>query len=139
MNTVISFLLAVIFLLSAGPALADAEAEITAALDYFDQIWNEGDLDSIRGYYHPEFVLVTEKGSIPLGQRIDDLEEIARAGEDRGVLSHSQTRIRALGDDHAVAYGQRKLLFKDGSAFEFWFSTVYVKTPFGWKAILTHN
>jgi hypothetical protein len=84
-------------------------------------------------------VLVTDQGSIPLGQRIGDLEDIARAGEDRGVLSHSQITVLTMGDGAAAAYGQRKLKFNDGSAFEFWFSTAYVKTPFGWKAILTHN
>ena len=28
---------------------------------------------------------------------------------------------------------------KDGSSIETWFTTVFVNTPFGWKALLTHN
>lgn len=126
-------------LLSATPALADTETDIRAALDYFAEVWNEGDLETIRGYYHPDFVLIGEDDVIPLKQRIGDLEAIARAGEDRGTLQHSQVSVRALGDGHAMAYGQRKLSFRDGSGFDSWFSTVYVKTPFGWKAILSHN
>lgn len=125
--------------LLAGPALADTETEITTALDYFAEIWNEGDLEAIRGYYNADFVLVTDNGSIPLQQRINDLHAIAQAGEDRGVLEHSQITVKTLGDKHAMAYGEQKLNFKDGSGFTFWFSTVYLKTPFGWKAILTHN
>jgi ketosteroid isomerase-like protein len=126
-------------LLTAGPAHADTESDIRAALDYFAETWNSGDLEAIRGFYHPDFVLVTRNGVIPLGQRLDDLEDISRAGEDRGVLEYSQVRVQALEDKHATAYGKISLTFKDGSAFNEWFTSVYVKTPFGWKAILTHN
>ena len=38
-----------------------------------------------------------------------------------------------------VAYGRFQLQFKDGTKLDGWFSTVYVKTPFGWKALLTHT
>ncbi len=126
-------------LLAAGPAYADTESDIRAALDYFAEIWNSGDLEAIRGYYHPDFVLVTRNGVVPLGQRIEDLQDIARAGEDRGVLEYSRVSVQPLGDAHATAYGKISLTFRDGSAINDWFTSVYVKTPFGWKAILTHN
>jgi ketosteroid isomerase-like protein len=126
-------------LLMTGPVVADTESDIRAALDYFAETWNSGDLEALRGFYHPDFVLVTNDGVIPLGQRLDDLEDIARGGEDRGVLDYSQVSVQALEDKHATAYGKISLKFKDGSAFNEWFTSVYVKTPFGWKAILTHN
>jgi len=139
MNSVNRILLAFAFLLMASPVIADTETEITTALDYFAEIWNEGDLDAIKGYYHPDFILVTDEGSIAQGQRMDGLRAIAQAGEDRGVLQYSHVRVKALEEKHAVAYGELQLKFKDGSAINAWFTTVYVKTPFGWKAILTHN
>jgi len=139
MNSVRRYLVAFVFFLAASPAIANPETEITRALDYFAEIWNEGDLETIRGYYHPDFVLITENGALPLGQRIDDLKAIAQAGEDRGDLEYSNVRVVALEEKHAMAYGEIKLKFKDGSAITSWFTTVYVKTPFGWKAILTHN
>jgi len=139
MNSVNRILLAFAFLLMASPVFADTETEITTALDYFAEIWNEGDLDAIKGYYHPDFILVTDNGPIAQGQRIDGLKAIAQAGEDRGVLQYSHVRVKALEEKHAVAYGELQLKFKDGSAINAWFTTVYVKTPFGWKAILTHN
>ena len=132
-------LLFVVLLALAGTVNADTETEIKLALDYFVETWNEGNLETIRGYYHPDFVLITDQGSIPLAQRIDDMESIAQAGEDKGELEHRQVVITALGDKHALAYGELRLKFKDGSALNSWFSTVYVNTPFGWKAILTHN
>jgi ketosteroid isomerase-like protein len=126
-------------LLMASPLSADTESDIRSALDYFSEVWNEGDLESIRSFYHPDFVLVTEDGVMSLGQRIEDLETIAEEGQDRGVLKYSQVMVQALGDTHATAFGKISLTFKDGSAFNTWFTSVYVKTPFGWKAILTHN
>jgi hypothetical protein len=132
-------LIFVVLLMWAGTINADTETDIRSALDYFVENWNEGNLETIRGYYHPDFVLITDQGSIPLAQRIDDMETIAQAGEDRGELEHGQVVIKALGDKHALAYGELKLKFKDGSALNSWFTTAYVNTPFGWKAILTHN
>lgn len=126
-------------LLMVSPLSADTESDIRSALDYFAETWNEGDLEAIRGFYHPEFVLVTEDGVIPLAQRIDDLEDIARAGEDRGELKYVDVSVQSLGEKHATAYGRISLAFKDGSAFNSWFTSVYLKTPFGWKVILTHN
>ena len=68
MNSLIRIVIAFAFFLMTSPVIADTEAEITAALDYFAEIWNEGDLDAIEGYYHPDFVLVTDAGSIAQGQ-----------------------------------------------------------------------
>jgi len=124
-------------LLLAGPLYADTKAEITSALDYFAEVWNEGDLESVRSYYHTDFVLVTDHGIIPLRQRLADFESVTQEGKDHGELSTSQVTVKELGEKHAMAYGHSILKFKDGSSFETWFSTVYVKTPFGWKAILT--
>lgn len=126
-------------LLLAGPLLADTREEITTALDYYAEIWNEGDFEALRGYYAPDFVLVSQRGVESLVQRFDDMNALAGSGDDRGELSYSSVKVTSLADRHALAYGQMRLQFKDGSSIESWFSTVYAKTPFGWKAILTHQ
>ena len=123
----------------AQPAFADTEAEIMAALDYFSEVWKEGELETLRGYYHPDFVLVTSQGPVGLAQRMADIQSIAQSEGDRGELTYSSVVVRALAGGHALAYGKRRLAFKDGSSIETWFSTVYANTPFGWKAILTHQ
>ena len=41
--------------------------------------------------------------------------------------------------DHAMAYGLSTMAFEDGSSLQNWFTTVYVNTPFGWRALLTRN
>jgi hypothetical protein len=132
-------ILLMLLLILAGPLSADTETEITTALDYFSEVWNEGDLEAIRGYYHQEFVLIGENGAVPLKQRLDDLESVTANGQDRGVLEVSQVTVRTLGEKHAMAYAYSALRFKDGSVIDTWFTTVYEKTPFGWKAILTQD
>ena len=122
-----------------GPLQADTRSDILTALDYYAEMWNTGDIEAIAGYYHQDFVLVNAEGSIPAGRRIDDLRAIAQAGEDRGELSYSGVTVKPLEDKHALAYGELNLAFKDGSSINTWFTTLYVNTPFGWKAILTHN
>jgi ketosteroid isomerase-like protein len=118
---------------------ADTSAEIKSALDYYAEAWNEGDLELIRSYYHPDFVLVTPSGTRTLAERLGEIETVVKPGEDRGVLSHTEVTIREIEQKHAMAYGRFRLQFKDGTKLDGWFSTVYVKTPFGWKALLTHT
>lgn len=121
------------------PLQADTKGEIAAVLDYYAEIWNEGDLATLRGYYHPDFRLITSNGIVSLEQRLADLETVTVAGGDRGELRHGELEILPIGDKHALAYGSLRLRFRDGSSLDGWFSTLFVNTPFGWKALLTHN
>jgi ketosteroid isomerase-like protein len=127
------------FLLFAGTTAADTESEIKAVLDYLAEMWNEGDLNAVRGYYHRDFVLVTSEGILSMGQRLDDLEAIMEPGKDHGELGFSEIQVKPLGKERAMAYGRSSLKFEDKTEFGTYFSTIYVKTPFGWKAILGHE
>ena len=128
-----------LLLFLAGPVNADNKDEVLAVLDYYADMWNKGDVDALLGYYHQDFVNVTDKGIVQRAQLIDDIGEIAQSGEKRSKLDFSELEVRSLGDDNAVAYGISRLQFDDGSSIAGWFSTIYVKTPFGWKAVLTRN
>lgn len=118
---------------------ADTPEEIRAALDYYAEMWNEDDIEAITGYYHQDFVLITPQGPVPYAQRIQDLREVLGDDKDQGALSFADVTVRVLGDKHALAYGRISMEFKDGSSLVNWFSTTYVKTPFGWKALQTYN
>ena len=139
MNLIARHSVLLCILLACVTAMADTRDEITTALDYYAEIWNEGDFEALRGYYSPDFVLVSARGVETLAQRFDDMNTLAAAGDDRGELTYSNVKVTALADQHALAYGQMRLQFNDGSSIESWFSTVYAKTPFGWKAILTQQ
>jgi ketosteroid isomerase-like protein len=133
--------IAIVLVLIAGSQVlhADTQSEIKSALEYYAEMWNEGDIDALSSYYHQDFILLTDNGVVPSGQRVDDLKSLTQAGEDRGELSYSDLTVKSLEQEHAIAYGRLSLKFKDGSSIKAWFSTIYRKTPFGWKAILTHN
>ena len=123
-----------------SPSLAaDTGQEIRTALEYFAQVWNEDDLDAMQGYYHEDFVLVGNNGTVTRDQHLKNVRALVDDGGDRGELSHSDLVVQQLGKDHAIAYGQIHLTFDDGSVLESWFTTVYTHTPFGWKALLTRN
>jgi len=139
MKTPIRFMILLCLLPLAGPLQADTGSDISTALDYYAEVWNEGDLETIRAYYHADFVLVSNRGVESLAQRIEDIEILFQGGDDRGELSYSGVTVVPLADSLAMAYGKTRLAFKDGSSIESWFSTVYRKTPFGWKALLTHQ
>ena len=127
------------FLLAATPLAADTTSEMRTALDYYAQVWNENDIEAIEGYYHQDFVQISDEGTLSRKQQIDGIRSLGGKGGDRGTLAISNVSVKALGDEHAMAWGQMKLEFEDGSALESWFTTVYVKTPFGWKALLTRS
>lgn len=129
----------ILLLLVNGPLWADTRDEIASVLDYFSEVWNEGDLEALNGYYHPDFVLITENGPIDLKERFNDLRTVMQEGRDRGVLETTQVTVKELGEDFALAYAHSSLEFKDGSSLNTWFTTVFRKTPFGWKAILTQS
>ena len=131
-------LMAALFLY--GPETrADTEVEIRAALDYYAEMWNQGDVDALGSYYDSGFVLITDRGRIALGKRLDDLRAIGRDGGDRGNLTISDVQVSELGPENAMAHGRARLAFDDGSDLASWFVTVYRKTPFGWKAVLTRQ
>jgi len=139
MSLALRFTILLCLLIPATSPQADTRDEIRVALDYYAELWNEGDFDALRGYYGPAFVQISTRGVESMSQRFDDINALSGAGGDPGDLTYDNLTIQPLGDGHAMAYGQLRLQFKDGSSIETWFSTVYEKTPFGWKAILAHQ
>lgn len=127
------------FLIVAAPLAADTTSEIRNALDYYAQIWNENDIEAIEGYYHQDFVHVSDEGTLSRQQQIAGIRSLSGSGGDRGKLAYSNIQVKELGEGHAMAWGQATLKFEDASALDAWFTTIYAKTPFGWKALLTRN
>ncbi|MDH4020846.1 MAG: hypothetical protein OEU84_14725, partial [Xanthomonadales bacterium] len=103
-------LVAILLLLfMAGPVNADTKTEVLAVLDYYADMWNQADVDALLGYYHQDFINVTDKGIVQRAQLIDDIGAIAQSGEKRSKLDFSQVEVRTLGEENAVAYGISRL------------------------------
>ena len=128
------------FVLVSGVSIAEeADIEIRQMLDYLAEEWNAGDLNSVRGRIHRDFVLFTPEGTRTREQRINELEVIMAPGQDHGELSYSDINVKSIAKDHALVYGKSRLKFEDGTEIDQEFSSVYRNTPFGWKLIFTHE
>lgn len=129
-----------VFVLFAGLSVADdASDEIKQLLNFVADEWNAGDLDSIRGQFHRDFVLVSSDNTRTRKERFDELEIIMAPDQDHGELSYSDIHVKSLSDDYVLVYGMSGLKFKDGTDLNSMFSSVYLKTPFGWKVVFTHE
>lgn len=117
----------------------DTDVEIRQMLDYLAEEWNAGDLNSVRGRIHRDFVLFTTEGTRTREQRINELEVIMDPDQDHGELSYSDIKVKSIAKDHALVYGKSRLKFKDGTEISQEFSSIYINTPFGWKLIFTHE
>ena len=131
--------LLIIVLFSNISVADDASDEIKQLLNFVADEWNAGDLDSIRGQFHRDFVLVSNDNTRTRKERYEELEIIMSTGQDHGELSYSDLHVKSLSSDHALVYGMSGLKFKDGTELSSMFSSIYLKTPFGWKAIFTHE
>jgi ketosteroid isomerase-like protein len=131
--------LLIIVLFSNISVADDASDEIKQLLNFVADEWNAGDLDSIRGQFHRDFVLVSNDNTRTRKERYEELEIIMSTGQDHGELSYSDLHVKSLSSDHALVYGKSGLKFKDGTEISSMFSSIYLKTPFGWKAIFTHE
>ena len=120
---------------------SDIQIEIQQLLEYFADEWNLGELDSLRAHLHRDFVLISTEGDVTQNkdQRLKDLELIMAPDSDQGVLSFSGIHAEMLGEEHVLVFGRSNLKFKDGTEMGGMFSSVYVKSPFGWKVILSHD
>ena len=128
-----------VFFAANSLAVADTNTEISQILDYYADEWNKGEITSLESYYHPDFVVVTAEGAQSRENRIGELKILMGSEDDRGTLSITDVQIQPLAEKHAMAYGRTRLRFKDGTELGGMFTTVYVKTPFGWKALLSHE
>lgn len=128
-----------LMLCPAASMAADNETEIRQMLGYFADQWNEGESLSVKSHFHNSFVLVSSDGVQTKEQRLEEIDVIMASDKDRGELSLTIDQVEMLGDEHAMAYGRSKLKFSDGTELGSTFSSVYIKTPFGWKVILTHE
>ena len=140
MRSSIRILIMLSFLIASDCLLANStEVEIKSMLDFIAEEWSEGDLDSLRGIFHRDFVQVTDDGVRNREQRFSELEIIMTTGNDHGELSYTDIEVTPLTDDKVLVYGRSSLKFKDGTELGSMFSSIYINTPFGWKAVFTHQ
>ena len=125
---------------SASGFATDAAA-ITAIFDTTAVGWNRGELPVYLSAYVDT---ATAMGSTGLVRGVQGIEGQMRAGFWRTgrplqVLSYDHLEIRPIGPDQAIATGQYILTGGGRPNRTGWFSTIWVRTPKGWRMVHDHS
>ena len=125
---------------SVTPDAADVAA-IRAVFDTTAFGWNHGDLSAYLYAYAPS---ATAMGRTGLVHGPSGIEEQMRAGfwktgRPTQSLAYDHLEIRALGRNHALATGQYILTGGGLPDRTGWFSTIWERTPVGWRMIHDHS
>ena len=116
-------------------------AAIKATLDTTAAGWNRGELPVYLSAYVDS---ATAMGSTGLVRGVRGIEAQMRAGFWRTgrpaqTLSYDHLEIRSIGPNQAIVTGQYILT---GSAIPNrtgWFTTIWVRTPSGWRMVHDHS
>jgi ketosteroid isomerase-like protein len=125
---------------SARASRADAQA-IHAVLDSTVAGWNRGDLSRYLWAYDDS---LTALGATGMERGRATLEASMRAGfwkSGRPVqqLRYEHVDIRPLGANHALVTGRFVLTGANRPDRAGWFTTVWARTPAGWRMIHDHS
>ena len=144
MNRLLPFaLLLIAFTVRPANAQNDDSAEtiITAALEASADAWNNADISGHVAMYADSAAFMTGNGPAIGRERTAALLEQAyfQDGAPAQQLSFTHLAIQMLGEDHALATGHFILSGGDSEDNTGWFTTIWERTPNGWKIIHDHS
>jgi uncharacterized protein (TIGR02246 family) len=123
------------------PAPQTAAADIRAVLDSTAAGWNRGDLSrylwayvdsaTAMGANGPERGVGAIEGQMRRG--------FWRTGRPVQTLHYEHVEVRMLGDQHALVTGQYVLTGGGQPQRTGWFTTVWMRTPAGWRMMHDHS
>jgi ketosteroid isomerase-like protein len=124
-----------------GFQYATDAAAIKAVLDTTAAGWNRGELPAYLSAYVDS---ATAMGSTGLVRGVSGIEGQMRAGFWRTgrplqILSYDHLEIRPIGPDQAIVTGQYILSSGGGPNRTGWFTTIWVRTPHGWRMVHDHS
>jgi len=126
---------------TSGFHYASDAAAIKAVFDTTAAGWNRGELPVYLSAYVDS---ATAMGSTGLVRGVSGIEGQMRAGFWRTgrplqVLSYDHLEIRPIGPDQAIATGQYILTGGGRPDRIGWFTTIWVRTPHGWRMVHDHS
>jgi ketosteroid isomerase-like protein len=124
-----------------GSQFASDAAAIRATLDASAAGWNRGEL---QGYLSAYVDSATAMGSTGLVRGVRGIEGQMRAGYWRTgrplqTLSFDRLEIRPIGPNQAIVTGQYILTGGGLTNRTGWFTTIWVRTPAGWRMVHDHS
>ncbi len=126
---------------STSPMPASDAAAIRAVFDTTAAGWNRGDLSAYLSAYAPSATAMGRTGLVrgPSGIEQQMREGFWKSGRPLQQLSYDHLEIRPLGADHALATGQYILSGGGLADRTGWFTTIWERTPAGWRMIHDHS
>ena len=126
---------------SSGFQFASDAAAIKATLDTTAAGWNRGELPVYLSAYVDS---ATAMGSTGLVRGVKGIEGQMRAGFWRTgrplqTLSYDHLEIRPIGPSQAIVTGQYILTGGGRPDRTGWFTTIWVRTPNGWRMVHDHS
>lgn len=124
-----------------GASAATGPAAIRAELDSTAAGWNRGDLGAYLAAYDDS---ITSRGEAGFVRGKAAAESVMRQGFWRDGRPAQQLRyehvdVRMLGADHALVTGEFVLTGAGRPDRTGWFTTVWARTPAGWRMIHDHS
>ena len=124
-----------------GFSFASDAAAIKAVFDTTAAGWNRGELPVYLSAYVDS---ATAMGSMGLVRGVKGIEGQMRAGFWRTgrpaqLLSYDHLEIRPIGPNQAIATGQYILTGGGRPDRTGWFTTIWVRTPHGWRMVHDHS
>lgn len=131
------------FVLTAALPLAaqvsDGEA-IKAELDSTAAGWNRNDLGRYMAAYDTSMRSMTRNGPVGLAATETAIKAAFwKDGKANQQLRYENVEVRKLGPDFALCTGHFILSGNGLKDIGGWFSTVWMRTPSGWRMILDHS
>lgn len=124
-----------------GFQFASDAAAIKATLDTTAAGWNRGELPVYLSAYVDS---ATAMGGTGLVRGVSGIEGQMRAGYWRTgrplqVLTYDHLEIRPIGPDQAIVTGQYILTGAGRPNRTGWFTTIWIRTPQGWRMVHDHS
>jgi uncharacterized protein (TIGR02246 family) len=126
---------------SLGVTPATDVAAIRAVFDTTAVGWNRGDLSAYLYAYAPSATTMGRTGLVRGPDAIGDQMRAGfwKNGRPDQLLSYDHLEIRPLGPNHVLATGQYILTGAGKPDRTGWFTTIWERTPAGWRMIHDHS
>ena len=119
--------------------VSDGDA-IKAELDSTAAGWNRNDLGRYMAAYDTSMRSMTRNGPVGLAATEAAIKgAFWKDGKANQQLRYENVEVRKLGPDFALCTGHFILSGNGLKDIGGWFSTVWMRTPSGWRMILDHS
>ena len=124
-----------------GFRLSTDAASIKATLDTTAAGWNRGELPIYLSAYVDSATAMGSTGLVRGVSGIDGQMKAGfwRTGRPLQSLSYDHLEIRPIGPDQAIVTGQYILTGGGRPDRTGWFTTIWVRTPRGWRMVHDHS